>query len=224
MKKLLFVAILLIVATSFVMSQTLPTMANGKHDFRYSKTSGIKGASEKLCNYCHTPHVPATGIKAPLWSRAKLASTGFEVYSNDATLDANPTALETGDVNNSSMCMSCHDGSLLFTDIAYVKKPDAGSVSWTTTGADTLRVGSSANLHGGTKYGTGLSHTHPVNFTYADGGAGIHPTPISINASAVPPLYDGKMQCGSCHDPHLSSKMTRATTDNGTLCISCHQK
>lgn len=224
MKKLLLVAVLVLVAASFVMAQTLPTMANGKHDFRYSKATGIKGASEKLCSYCHTPHVPATGIKTPLWSRAKLASAGYGIYDN-TTMDANPTALAVGDINNSSLCMSCHDGSLLFASAAYVKRPHAGTVAWTTYMTDTAKVGDAANLHTGTKYGTGLSHTHPVNFTYADGGAGIQlPTPRAIDANVAPPLYDGMMQCGSCHDPHLSSKMTRVSTDNGSLCISCHLK
>ncbi len=222
MKRLLLIALAILVVSSFVLAQT-SLMLDAKHDFRYSKTDGIKGASDKLCGYCHTPHVPANGIKAPLWSRAKLASGTYGVYNNtiSATMDANPTALAAGQSNVSSMCMSCHDGSALFASAAYVKRPDA-SVSW--TGPDSLKVGDAANLHGGATYGTGLSHTHPVNFVYdaalvtADGAL----RAIPLNNL---PLYNDMMQCGSCHNPHLTAdKMTRATTNQGTLCISCHIK
>lgn len=219
MKQLLVVAVMILVAASFVMGQSLG-MATSKHNFALSSTNTIKGASEKVCGYCHTPHVPATGIKAPLWSRAKLVSTGYGVYSSP-TMDATLTALDAGQDNVSSMCMSCHDGSALFASAAYVKRPHAGSVVWDPYIATT--VGDATNLHAGTKYGTGLSHTHPVNFAYnaalvtADGG--LQGTPLNNL-----PLYNDMMQCGSCHNPHLTSKMTRVTSDGGLLCISCHVK
>ena len=218
MKQLLVVAVMILVAASFVMGQTLG-MATSKHNFALSSTNTIKGANEKVCGYCHTPHVPATGIKAPLWSRAKLASTGYGVYSS-ATMDAAPTALEAGQDNVSSMCMSCHDGSALFASAAYVKRPYGGT--WTTA-IENQVVGDAANLHSGTKYGTGLSHTHPVNFAY---DAALVSADGALQAAPMNnlPLYNGMMQCGSCHNPHLTSKMTRATSDGGLLCISCHIK
>ncbi|MBI5022352.1 MAG: hypothetical protein HZB59_13030 [Ignavibacteriales bacterium] len=221
MKQLLVVAVMILVATTFVMSQT-PTlgMATSKHNFAASSANTIKGASEKVCAYCHTPHVPSTGIKAPLWSRKALtAGTAYGVYSS-ATMDATPTALATGQDNVSSMCMSCHDGSALFTTTAYEKRPYGGT--WTTA-IENQTVGDAANLHGGTKYGTGLSHTHPVNFVYdaalvtADGA--LQATPLNNL-----PLYNDMMQCGSCHNPHGTSKMTRVSSDGGVLCISCHIK
>jgi predicted CXXCH cytochrome family protein len=217
MKQLLVVAVMILVAASFVMGQTLG-MATSKHNFAASSANTIKGASEKVCAYCHTPHVPATGIKAPLWSRKALLSTGYGVYSS-ATMDAAPTALAAGQDNVSSMCMSCHDGSALFASAAYVKRPDA-TIAWD----EAVTVGNNANLHGGTTYGTGLTHTHPVNFVYdaalvtADGA--LQTAPLNNL-----PLYDSYMQCGSCHNPHSTDdKMTRATTDGGLLCISCHVK
>lgn len=222
MKQLFVVAVLLLAFGTLAMGQT-PLMTGGKHDFSYSnRADSIYGASEKLCSYCHTPHVPVAGIKAPLWSRAKLGSTGYGVYSS-ATMQATVTPLDANQDNVSSMCMSCHDGSALFSSTAYlnVKRPYAGTTSWTPYEA--ITVGNAANLHGGTKYGTGLSHTHPVNFVYdaalvsADGA--LQSTPLNDL-----PLYGGTMQCGSCHNPHLSSKMTRQTTDGGKLCVSCHIK
>lgn len=237
MKKLFFLAVLVLAIGSLSIAQTLPKMANGKHDFRFSKTLGfgIKGASEALCGYCHTPHVPATGIKTPLWARAKTRTTGYGVYSS-TTMDATPTSIVDGNNdNNSSMCMSCHDGSALFQSAAYVKRPYGGANSW--TGIQDSVVRDPSNLFNGVKYGAGLSHTHPVNFTYADAttDAGINAAPLALDGYPAPRLFDGMMQCGSCHEPHEATDMTNPlspsshkfieiTTDNSILCISCHNK
>lgn len=234
MKKLILVATLLLVCTSLVLSQTLPQMANTKHDFRASSTGDIFAApSEKLCSYCHTPHVPAGGIKTPLWAKTAPSGT-FDPYTNidgqlvgDRPLGSSPSAL----------CMSCHDGSTFLAAATFLKRPYAGTAyvsptAWDNyTGTGTVRVGdmtvgTAANLHGG-RYGTGLSHTHPVNFSYAGYTTGYNNPPATVTDGTISrsaKLYNNTVQCGSCHDPHLSGKMVRITTDHGVLCISCHAK
>ena len=225
MKHVLGAIVLMALLTTSAFAQSLPLMANTKHDLRASSTATVKGASESICGYCHTPHVPTTGIKVPLWSRAPLTTTGYTAYDHalSATIDANVIPLgTTGDNNISAMCMSCHDGTALFSSSAYVKRPYAGTNSYNTT----TTVGASDNLFNGSKYGSGLSHTHPVNFAYnaalvsADGE--LQATPLN-NV----PLFDGKMQCASCHDvhSHTSGKFVRTPgTDHGYLCVSCHMK
>ena len=235
MKQLFFVAILVLVIGSFAAAQTLPAMANGKHDFRYSKTLGfgIKGASEALCGYCHTPHVPATGVPTPLWARSITKTTNYGHYTS-TTMNATTADIVGTQDNISAMCMSCHDGSALFTDAAYVKKPYGGTNSWLGIQDSTVR--NASNLYTGLKY-NGLSHTHPVNFVYADAAsadAGIYTSPRALDTYEAPKLFDGKMQCASCHEPHhatdmsgsspSSHKFIEITTDNSTLCISCHNK
>lgn len=239
MKKLLLIVVIILVSASFVFAQNA-TMAGKKHDFRAIGTSSIEGPSEKLCGYCHTPHVPSTGIKAPLWSRQKLQTNGIVGYTNSAGVKVGAD-LGTENASVSGMCMSCHDGSTFLAASKFVKRPwastsYAGDAAWDanvsgtlTTG--TVTVGNSANLHGGTTYGAGLSHTHPVNFSYAtyDAAKGYNSTPLTIapngtGTAVAAKLYGGTVQCGSCHDPHLSGKMTRNTTDHAALCISCHIK
>ena len=121
--------------------------------------------------------------------------------------------------------MSCHDGSNIFASNAYTKSPD-GLIS------PYEELGGRYRLHNGTRYGQGLKHTHPVNFIYDDGLALADPglyKPADIKNSL--PLYDGKMQCGSCHNPHVPNPIggfnphfLRVSDNNGTLCISCHIK
>ena len=80
--------------------------------------------------------------------------------------------------------------------------------------------------------GTSLSDDHPVNFTYvaalatADGELA---TPISaayVDAAQTVPLFGGKVQCASCHDPHDNTYEPFLTTTNAAsqLCSTCHLK
>jgi predicted CXXCH cytochrome family protein len=41
------------------------------------------------------------------------------------------------------------------------------------------------------------------------------------------PLFDGKMQCATCHDVHDNSTyrpFLRASTTQSALCLACHGK
>ena len=218
----LFVAaVVFSTACSFSQVRT-SAMLYGSHDLRASKPSSIRGSTDDLCAYCHTPHVPTTGIKEPLWSRAKLSTTKSYTSYASSTLDANPTALQNGDANNSAMCMSCHDGSNIFSLTKYTKYPGGSE-------ANPDFVGPKYNLLDGSYYSSGLHFTHPVNFTYDDALAtmdGALRMPATILNKL--PLFDGKVQCSSCHDPHVPASIRRyflrTTESNGILCISCHDK
>lgn len=239
MKKLILVAILLMVATSFVLAQT-SLMLNTKHDLRPTSTKSdsiknqIAGASDKLCSYCHTPHVPQAGIATPLWARKVKATQGWGNYDSP-TMDAttfDPSVI-TGDQNKNmtNMCLSCHDGSAMYTSAAYEKRPHASSnPSW--TGYTTKTVFDAQRLIGGTKYSS-LTHTHPVNFTYADAVSADAGIKTAANAAyvyldgttQVGRLFDGKVQCSSCHNPHKTdTKMIQGDTADGKLCVACHNK
>jgi predicted CXXCH cytochrome family protein len=85
-----------------------------------------------------------------------------------------------------------------------------------TTGASTTTITGAGLIS------TDLSTTHPVSMTYS-GGAGYEPDPEGTNGL---PLYTGnKVQCGSCHDPHLNTPgpMIRPTGLD-TVCLGCHIK
>ena len=236
MKNLFSALALLVLAGSVAIAQqgVLPKMAGYPHDLRSNgaKAATTAGASDKLCSYCHSPHIPTTGIPTPLWARKAAASKGWGVYSS-STMDA--TVIDpsdpTGDQNKneSNMCLSCHDGSAMYTTSQYEKRPYVSpSSAWTAV--ENRTVGAAQNLISGNY--NGLSHTHPVNFDYdaaqlAD--PGLYP---KVNAkyvyldgtTKVGRLFNGKMQCSSCHNPHNSSKMIQGTTADSKLCVACHNK
>lgn len=242
MKRLILIAVAILVVSSLVLAQT-SLMLNAKHDLRVTSTKTnaavIAGASDRLCSYCHTPHVPAAGIKVPLWSRAAKIDQSWGAYSS-STMDA--TAIDpstsTGDQhkNESNMCLSCHDGSAMYTSASYVKRPHVTGVNpwvpYETRAAHDIAGRERNRIVNGTDY-TNLSHTHPVNFTYADALAtdGALHTPVNTQyayldgTTKVGRLFNGKVQCSSCHNPHKTdTKMIQGTTSDGKLCVACHAK
>jgi predicted CXXCH cytochrome family protein len=209
---------------------TRSIMRLGMHDFT-SDSGSVKGRSTSLCAYCHAIHVPVTGIAAPLWARKSVVDGGtYGVYSNPISMDATVSDVKASN-NYSSFCMSCHDGSSLFALSSYEKRPFSATGGWDTT----VTVSESGNLFDG-EYA--MTHTHPVNFDYntalaTDDGGLFTPANdryVYLDNSVSPPravgrLFNGRMQCSSCHNPHFGSGIgIQGSTAQGKLCIACHKK
>jgi predicted CXXCH cytochrome family protein len=196
------------------------------------------GASKGICGYCHDVHVPVTGVAKPLWARKSVSGKTFGLYANVSSIDATiydpGTANAAFKDNYSSMCLSCHDGSAgMFAPTKY----ERGSG---TTGD----VSKMPNAYAFTGSGElALTHTHPVNFDYNavqalvpdelypamdpvsavykgyNGAWGVGGSYTSVR------LFNGTMQCSSCHNPHMSSGIgTTLTSDYGRRCVACHKK
>jgi predicted CXXCH cytochrome family protein len=194
------------------------------------------GAATGLCGYCHAPHVPPEGVAAPLWIRATEVTTYGPVYQNITSLDA--TVLDPGASDNySAFCLGCHDGSQLFVSTAYAGggRPYAGSASWTPYEGFTVRHEAEISPTG--EYP--LDHVHPVNFDYNAAQAldpqGIYPAGNATSYAwkgdngsgqqTTVRLFDGYMQCSSCHNPHMNRGLGLAYSSSyGKLCVSCHKK
>jgi hypothetical protein len=84
-----------------------------------------------------------------------------------------------------------------------------------------------------------LTKQHPVNFTYPDAttaaSIGIQPAADlnSVDGNGNVPLFSGRMQCATCHDPHAGPSSgahlffrafpsTPAQTLTGSSCVYCH--
>lgn len=263
---LIVIALLVVSATMYAQLQPQPTIATGgvqgtraammkgNHDFTpdsgrtfsvdssvvgvYDTTWHPVGASTNLCGYCHAAHVPATGIARPLWVRASVTDRTFgDPYSNPNSLDADVEPVEGSD-NYSSFCLSCHDGSAMFTEAAYTegKRPRAsGSRVWADY--ENATVGNEANVVSGE---FNLEHIHPVNFDYNAARAldpvGLYaaqsatyvwsgPNGGTPNQTTSVRLFDGYMQCSTCHNPHMRTGIGLAySSAYGKLCVSCHAK
>ena len=175
-----------------------------------SMTSAIAlaGSSFYGCDSCHVPHHADTeDIGVPLWNpEANQDMSHLTPYSSD-TLDATPGTPD----GVSKMCLSCHDGS--------------GSHSDPGTGGN---------------FNNDITNMHPISFVYddalatTDGELNLPSTAITAIGGTIDEdlLIAGKVQCSSCHDPHIQAVVEeghlRLTNDHGydgsQLCKTCHIK
>ena len=212
---------------------------NGPHDLRATGAggtgTGVNGPSYALCNYCHVAHKFAgdaqyggLGTNGPgqlLWNHTLSSSTAYTVYTSWTMQNKDIASLQTtgnpnADINNPSvMCMSCHDGTV--------------ALNSTYTGT----IGSNGTLDAArTINPADANKTHPVNFTYdatlaANAGMKVPAGTQGVDANtgnAVVPLFGGKMQCATCHEPHTNSHLLFRnfnpvyTATNGSWCLYCH--
>ncbi len=212
-----------------------------------TQTDTLGVANTEVCVYCHTPHGADTTVNAPLWNRAiNTTASAYTMYSSafsstyDATTDTQPTGV-------SLACLSCHDGTIAFDALRNL--PGSGGFSATPATDGTRTTWTFAGAAAGkklpagvTNIGVDLSNDHPVSMLYSSALSPSSTDPANTNAngfkteaSVTGPvgtrqgglvLYAGKVQCGSCHDPHRSNTNTflRKSNDGSELCLTCHRK
>ncbi len=193
------------------------------HDF-----SGRSWSNGEICLPCHTPHDANMDVpNAPLWNHQTTQAT-FQIYQT-STIDA-----AIGQPNGvSKLCLSCHDGTVAIEN-------HSGKTDGTT-------YATFGNLT------TNLSDDHPISFIYnsalaqLDGGLNDPSTTLTGLGGTIEQdlLYNGRLECSSCHDPHISrntqgcsgchnvhagdGQMTktlslRISNDGSQLCLTCHKK
>lgn len=200
--------LLILAALALVAAPAIGQIAGTDHDMSAAEANG------EVCVFCHTPHNAAPDV--PLWNHTLSTVTTYQVYSSP-TLDSSPTDF-AGGTNVSSLCMSCHDGTVGLGSLVNPGPGGAPSNAGTTMGAV------NANL------GTDLTNDHPVAFTYdaalqtADGEL-VDPTTLT---GAVHLFGSGgdQVECASCHDPHDNTNQPFLVMSNNSsaLCTTCHIK
>ncbi len=197
MKTVIFVLLSILINGDLVQSQSI---VNTVHNLSVSGPGSVKATREQqICIFCHTSHNCTP--EAPLWNR-KSQGKIYTLY-NSSTLNAEP-----GQPDGSSiLCLSCHDGTIALGDISSRSTPI---------------VMNSPLMRG--NLSTDLSDEHPISFVYnsslaaADGQLKTPPLSTVILDSR------SKVQCTSCHDPHINkfTNFLRVSDEYSNLCISCH--
>ncbi len=184
-------------------AQAMQSIVGSKHDM-----SAYTNSAGQVCVACHTPHNAQANQLAPLWNHTS-SSTPFTLYSS-ATLKSTP-GQPTG---ASKACLSCHDGTVALDSFGNKTPGSAGKIS----GANNL--------------GTDLSDDHPVSLTYDASLVTLNPTLVSpvsgafVDSAKTVPLFNGKLECASCHDAHDNTYtfFLRKSNAGSALCLSCHNK
>ncbi|RMI02871.1 MAG: cytochrome C [Calditrichaeota bacterium] len=194
----------LLFLTGGLMGQTI---VGSGHDFSGEpwNTTG------EICVVCHTPHEGDVSVTdAPLWNHEVTTAT-FTLYSS-STLDATVGQPD----GNSKLCLSCHDGTVAVDNFGG-------------------QTGGTVFVTGDALIGTEVNDDHPISFTYdpalatADGELNDPTTtPSGLGGTiAEDMLFNGELQCASCHDVHNSTGLPHLlikSNNASALCLTCHVK
>jgi predicted CXXCH cytochrome family protein len=158
--------------------------------------SGEDLGTSDLCIFCHVPHNPLSQSDAPLWNHSDSTQT-FTFYDGS-----------TGPATGTTMqCLSCHDGVTNIDAFGGV----AGTMDMKTKFPGTTAI-----------IGTNLQDDHPVCVAYIIKEGKFK----DVSGSVAVKLFNGKVECSSCHNPHLTEnkKFLRSSNANSALCLTCHDK
>lgn len=219
-------------------------------------------STDEVCVFCHTPHFSNTDAPdAPLWNR-NISAGPFIPYSS-ATMDTVPGQPDAGSIAclschdgtvafDSLINAPGPKGVTGYTvgstpNSTFTNNPSF-SLGWTFTEDDgaggvvtfappatMITLGSARLL-----IGTDLSNDHPISMVYPT--AAQDPAfnqPIGTAGSArefvngIRTFEADKLQCASCHEPHLGDTAAaakglrpflRVANTGSAVCLTCHIK
>lgn len=212
-----FIAIFLVIFAAVSAQALSPSYSVTDSSNPHNLSAGGSGVFQadterRVCIVCHTPH-HASKLN-PLWSH-QTSSADYTPYDSTTLATVQKPDQPLG---ASRLCLACHDGTVALGMLV------GGGV--VVGGLEQpLPPFEAATL------GTDLSDDHPISFLYNNAvtaGAELNPLPFGL------PLEEEKVECTSCHDPHLdrfpplskpaeSGKFLRLDNyDKSSLCLACH--
>lgn len=189
------------------------------------------------CVYCHIPPEQKLGDSTTQggiqgWNRFVPATNAYQVYDS-RTLDnkvKTPSAI-------SLLCLSCHDGTMavdmtVFKPHSFKSQEDT-ALHLRINGANDLM--SCGKCHDGKvahsieikHLDTDLRNDHPISMNYAGANPkdpDYWPPDNAYGFNNGVKLYEGRVECASCHNVHNPDigLLLRASSDR--LCETCHIK
>lgn len=214
-------------------------IVGSKHDLgvtnKYSTDAGYfwNSPSDEICVFCHTPH-GGNVENGPLWNRKITDMGSFQMYTSP-TMDSNCSATPSP---VSLACLSCHDsatgGAVNPADTHDALLNNSNNDPW---GSEYFSEPNCMACHpnGGVKegpwwqVGPDLTNDHPISMVYAEAYAAdeeLHAPPSFEDGWSDVKLFDGRVECPSCHNPHDPTYDPFLRVDNSTsgLCKTCHVK
>jgi predicted CXXCH cytochrome family protein len=197
---------MLIAAPLFAASSKIAVVGS-QHDLSATGGGPVKSATTEACIFCHAPHNVNPNV-TPLWDHA-LSSQSYTAYTSSTY----NSGAQTPTSGSSKLCLSCHDGTV--------------AVGLTVTQG---QVATSGSMIPSDVLGANLSTSHPVSMIPADDGtlaASLFTNPPSTKDPSVK-LVNGKVECTTCHDPHMPRNDTAVpmflvrSNSAGALCLACH--
>jgi predicted CXXCH cytochrome family protein len=197
---------LLMLAAVSALAQTGDVL--GSHDLSMSGGSHIKGSMSGACLYCHVPHSgPSKG--GPLWGQT-LSTQIYSTYVSDTAENTTTQPVLGAD---SSLCLSCHDGTVAVGQVVPYG-PYTMQGKWNTLGYK-------------------LEGSHPFSLKLPIKDASTLVASLAANGKTADQtgaikLIKGNIECTSCHEPHnayidkQSLNFLALKNAGGAICLSCH--
>jgi hypothetical protein len=239
------------------LAERLSDIANTKHNLSVTGPGQVRSQADQICVFCHTPHAANEVAPPPLWNRL-LSGATYKPYTS-SSFDAGKRWFESAGSGqpggSSQLCLSCHDGTVALGSILVLQGNQNVDIKVSGTAPDgTMPEGEGASTGFTRRLGTDLTNDHPISFTYDDrlandDGELRRPSSTPDLGSHKPglhpalPLTNGKLECTSCHDPHIRDtgpeniKFLRLNRFQETpaagpffdkkrdqLCLGCHDK
>lgn len=255
----------------FVLMMSTAVLGKGPQGIQYTKHNLGSGGwfagatnEDEVCIFCHTPH--GGDLNGPLWNRdlSGFLTKAYTHYNSATLSDEVKNSRPAGSIVNaeSALCLSCHDGSVAANQIINTSSA-AGALPDNNF---EIRIGVAGGSPG-PRIGAinpadlvttnNLSDDHPISFSYSSVVAGTKYTdatsPFSgqlrseIQALSQGVRFfgsDSRMECSSCHDPHVDYGDSDVGTSPGVgnsaytayapflitsnqgsgLCFACHVK
>jgi predicted CXXCH cytochrome family protein len=213
-RALLLVAAACLLYAPLTVAQAPPPQADalGKHNLSVGSGSSVTTTGSLGCTFCHAPHSGLGGV-TPLWNQT-LSTQTYTPYTSTTYKEQGTTQPVLG--KHSSLCLSCHDGTVAVGQSAvYGKIPTMGSMN-------------PRNV-----LGTNLGGSHPFSLVLPlkdapDLAASLVAQGTTADATGAVKLVGGNVECTSCHNPHAQAIDTIAQdflvrdSSNGQLCLACH--
>jgi predicted CXXCH cytochrome family protein len=183
----------------------------GVHDLGPGSKSPVTGARPDFCLYCHAPH-SGIGGRTPLWNQ----TLSTQVYTTYTSTTAQNTATQPAPGADSSLCLSCHDGTVA---------PGTTAVYG--------RVSMNGAMYTADVFGTNLQPSHPVSLALPmkdspDLASSVVSQGKTMDPTGAVHLVKGNIECTSCHDPHvqardlISQNFLVRDSSSGQMCLACH--
>jgi predicted CXXCH cytochrome family protein len=195
------------------------TIVGSKHD--------LSDGGVELCVHCHMPNATQSNTPPPpIWANS-IKLDKFATYAsppNEEACTARPGGV-------SMVCMSCHDGTsgrAVYSDPQQrvVGAVDAGKGS---KGDECLKCHSEMPGSNKPKPELSMAHKwmiHPVSRAYPAGERGYLSLPDNTKGWPDVRLFEGRVECPSCHNVHdpTVAPFLRISNAGSAICVRCHEK